>query len=65
VVLVDAYPQLAFVAWNRRERRVVEREAFALYESNRQWIDPASMTAAERSLFDALVARFANGAWLG
>lgn len=62
MVHVDAsLPQLEFLLWNRASRDLTEAEALALYESHPQWVDPATMTAHERSFFDGLVARLAAG----
>ncbi len=61
----DDLPQLRFLLWNRVTPEVTEAEAFALYESNRQWIAPAEMTERERRFFDDLVARYGGGVFLG
>ena len=58
-------PQLRFLLWNRASPEVSEEEAFALYEANRQWVDPETMTPKERQFFDLLVSRFGAGLFLG
>ncbi len=65
MISIDAHPQLARIAWNRKVRSIEEHEAFALYESNRQWVDRDAMDAGERALLDGLVARYGKGVWLG
>ncbi len=65
MVSLDAYPQLAFIAWNRAVRSVTEEEAFALYEANGRWLDRESMTDAERAFLDELIERHGKGVWLG
>lgn len=52
----DDLPQLRFLLWSRTTDEVSETEAFALYEANRQWVDPATMTDHARRFFDRLVA---------
>ncbi len=63
--VTDDFPQLKFLLWGRATDEVTEAEAFALYESNRQWVDPAAMSPRERAFFDDLVARFGRGVFLG
>ena len=57
--------QLRLLLWSRRDFEVSEAEAFAIYEANRQWVDRAAMSEAERRFFDDLVARFGRGVFLG
>lgn len=65
-MIVDGrLPQLRFLLWNRATQEVTDEEAFALYESNRQWVDRASMTERERRYFDDLVKRLGGGVFLG
>ncbi|MEZ4393752.1 MAG: hypothetical protein R3A48_21995 [Polyangiales bacterium] len=61
----ENYPQLRFLLWNRASSEVSDDEAFALYESNRAWVSPETMPPRERRYFDALVARFGRGVFLG
>ena len=61
----DDLPQLRFLLWSRVTDEVSEEEAFALYESNRQWVDRATMGERERRLFDRLVATYGRGVFLG
>ncbi|MEZ4410564.1 MAG: hypothetical protein R3A52_29395 [Polyangiales bacterium] len=63
--VTDDYPQLKLLLWGRASDEVTEAEALALYESNRQWVDPASMSPRERAFFDALVERYGRGVFLG
>lgn len=65
MILIDDYPQLTLIAWNRKVRVVPEEEALALYEAHPQWVDRATMGEQERALLDGLVARYAKGVWLG
>lgn len=64
MILLDDYPQLTLLAWNRKVRVIAEEEALALYESHPQWVDRATMDEPERALLDGLVARYAKGVWL-
>lgn len=52
------------LVWGRKTHEISEEEALALYEANRQWVDPATMTEHERRFFDGLVARY-GGVYLG
>jgi hypothetical protein len=61
----DDLPQLRWLLWGRKTYEVSEEEAFSLYESNRQWVDPSAMTERERRFFDGLVARYGGGVYLG
>lgn len=61
----ETLPQLRFLLWSRSSFEVTDEEAFALYEANRAWVSPEAMTPAERRYFDALVARFGRGVFLG
>lgn len=65
MIVDDTLPQLRFLLWNRTHHEVTDEEAFALYEGNRGWVDPATMDPRERSYFDALVARYGRGVFLG
>jgi len=51
--------------WNRERAEITEEEALALYEANRQWVDPASMSEREKRFFDDLVARYGRGVFHG
>jgi hypothetical protein len=61
----DDLPQLRWLLWGRATHEISEEEALALYEANRQWVDPATMTEHERRFFDGLVARHGGGVYLG
>ncbi len=61
VIDVREYPELALLCWNRSDRFVPAREAFALYERNWRFVDQARLTARERALIDRLAQRFGNG----
>lgn len=61
----EDFPQLRLLLWNRTSCEVSEEEAFELYETHRAWIDPDSMTEAERHFFRSLVARYGRGVFLG
>jgi hypothetical protein len=61
-VIPARYPELARLAWNRDSSRPIDgAEALALYESNWRHIDPASLSAPERALIQALADRFGGG----
>lgn len=61
----ESLPQLRFLLWSRTSFEVSDEEAFALYEANRAWVSPETMSPEERRYFDALVARFGRGVFLG
>lgn len=58
---VREYPELALLCWNRSDRFVPAREAFALYERNWRFVDRARLTVRERALIDRLTQQFGNG----
>jgi hypothetical protein len=62
VIDTHEYPELKLLSWNRAERFIPAAEAFALYERNWRFVDPAALSQAERALIDRLVERFGNGA---
>lgn len=64
---VDAndYPQLLTVMWDRADKVIDGRDALALYERNRKWIEPENMDVKERSFFNRLVAKYGNGVFNG
>ena len=57
----DDLPQLKLLLWNRRVPEANEAEALALYETNRAWVDRATMTEHELSFFDRVVAQYGHG----
>lgn len=62
MIKLSDYPQLSFIAWNRRKDEVVtEEEALALYEANWRWVEEEELTPAERRLIDDLVHRLGHG----
>jgi len=61
----DDLPQLRMLLWNRQTFEVSEEEALALYEANRAWVDPATMSEHERGFLERLVARWGCGVFLG
>ena len=61
VIRIEDYPALADIAWNRVEEYIPAREAFALYERNWRFVDPASLEPRERALIARLAERFAGG----
>jgi hypothetical protein len=60
VIDTNEYPELRLLCWNRAERFVPAAEAFALYERNWRFVDPAALSPAERALIDRLACRFGN-----
>ncbi len=65
MLLLDDYPQLALIAWNRKERTVSPEEAFGLYEANPQWIDQNTLEEHERALLQKLIQDHGKGVWNG
>ena len=61
LLLVDDYPALKLLCWNRRIRYITRRDAFALYERNWRFVDPAGAPKRERMLIDDLAREFGNG----
>ena len=61
VIDTHEYPELRLLCWNRAERFIPAAEAFALYERNWRFVDPAALSQTERALIDRLARRFGNG----
>ena len=61
LLLVDDYPGLKLLCWNRRLPYITRRDAFALYERNWRFVDLAGATDRERMLIDDLAREFGNG----
>lgn len=56
------YPQLALLAWSRRQGDVISaEEAFALYESNWRMVDQAQLVESERALIESLKWTYGRG----
>lgn len=64
IALAD-YPQLRRLAWQRADDAEIEpQEAFELYERNWRHLDRPALTSRERTLLDALSARWGEGRFL-
>ena len=61
VIRIQDYPQLADLAWNRRDEFMLAREAFQLYERNWRLVDPHALIPEERRLIERLKAEFGAG----
>ncbi len=62
MIKISDYPQLSFIAWNRRKDSfVTEEEALAFYEANWRFVEEDELLEAERKLIDELVQRVGNG----
>lgn len=61
-ILIDEFPQLKRLAWNRPgARAILEQDAFALYERHWGMIDADEMDEHERTLLRHLVTKYGNG----
>lgn len=61
LLLVDDYPSLKLLCWNRRGPYITRPDAFALYERNWRFVDLASSPERERALIDQLAREFGAG----
>ena len=61
VLDLHQWPALRELAWNRAERWITAEDAFALYERNWRFIDPAHLAADEAALVERLKHRFGGG----
>ena len=61
LLVIDDYPSLKLLCWNRRTPYITRRDAFALYERNWRLVDLASTPDSERALIDELAREFGNG----
>lgn len=55
---VREYPELALLCWNRVDRFVRAREAFALYRRYWRFVDANHLSTRERALIDRLTQRY-------
>lgn len=60
-LVIDNYPQLALLAWNRVVREITGEEAFALYERNWRFVDKGYLTNNEAALIDRLMTQYGHG----
>ena len=58
---VESYPNLRLLCWSLAELRLTRRDAFAIYERNWRWIDPANTPAHERAFIESLAEEFGGG----
>ena len=61
LLLVDDYPSLKLLCWNRPTPYVTRRDAFALYERNWRFVDLTATPDSERTLIESLAREFGNG----
>ncbi|HZF14966.1 MAG TPA: hypothetical protein VE046_03390 [Steroidobacteraceae bacterium] len=61
VIRISDYPFLKQIAWNRADDHVLAREAWGLYERNWRFVDPAALTAPERTLIEQLKQQYGAG----
>ena len=62
MIKLSDYPQLSFIAWNRRnDILVTEKEALSLYEANWRWIEEELLTESEIALIEELVKNVGSG----
>lgn len=62
VISIADYPVLAGTTWNRTDKVIPAREAFALYERNWRFVRGEKLTVRETQLLDRLTGEFGNGA---
>ena len=60
-ILVDDFPQLALICWNRQNRLADEEEAFRLYEAGWRFVDQARLSMHELGLIQRLTDTYGNG----
>jgi len=61
-VVPGRYSELARLAWNRDPSRAISgKEALGLYEANWRHVEVGSLSPQERTLIEALAARFGGG----
>ena len=60
--IVDArdYPDLQLLMWNRADRYLLDRDAFALYERNWRFVDRKRLAPRELALIRRLAAKYGN-----
>lgn len=63
---IDAaqYPQLNLVTWDRSVKIIPEKDAFAIYEKNKRFLDLDNADRKEISLINRLTEKYGNGVML-
>jgi hypothetical protein len=61
ILILEEYPQLKMLAWNRALTTIGREEAFCLYEANWRWVEQDDVTEKEASLIKALTDEFGHG----
>ena len=61
LVDIQAYPNLHLLCWNRAERFIPARDAFALYERNWRFVDENALEPKERKLIERLTHTYGSG----
>ena len=60
-ILVDDFPELALICWNRQNRLTDEEEAFRLYEAGWRYVDQTRLSLHERKFIQKLMNTYGNG----
>ncbi len=58
------YPELNLLLWDRADRYIAEKDAYATYEQRWKYIDQGKLTAAESTLIQRLTRSVGNGLFL-
>ena len=62
MIKISDYPQLSFIAWNRRNNILVsEEETLSLYEANWRWVEEELLTESEITLIEMLAKNIGSG----
>jgi len=56
-IILDDFPELALICWNRHHRLADEEEAFRIYEAGWRFVDQARLSDHERSFIRQLMDR--------
>jgi hypothetical protein len=58
---IARYPNLRLLAWQFHQKRISERDAFALYEREWRHVDVSRLDLEERRLIRRLAETYGNG----
>jgi len=61
ILIMDDYPQLVLLGWNRAEREITGEKALALYERNWRFVDKNALTNKEIMLINDLKTKYGQG----
>ncbi|KXV06764.1 hypothetical protein AD930_06600 [Acetobacter malorum] len=60
-IVVEHYPQLKFLCWNRTDKQISRLDAFSLYDRNWRHVDASALDDLEKRLIRELYNEHGGG----